>query len=126
MKTAKFLKVLTALSIFFTLNSCGQTKENKSQKNTDSKMKNIINKPENPYYSNFDTQKLNVSEAEWKKVLSPDLYAVAREADTERAFTGTMWNSEAKGTYYCAACGYKLFKSTQNILLDGTLHYDIY
>ena len=37
-----------------------------------------------------------------KKVLSPDLYAVAREADTERAFTGKMWNSETKGTYFCS------------------------
>ena len=76
-------------------------------------MENVISKPENPYYSNTDTTKLNVSDAEWKKVLSADLYAVARQADTERAFTGTMWNSETKGTYYCAACGLKLFKSNQ-------------
>ena len=65
-------------------------------------MSNTISKPENPYYSNTDTTKLNVSDAEWKKILPPDLYAVAREADTERAFTGTMWNDETKGTYYCA------------------------
>ncbi len=76
-------------------------------------MENVISKPENPYYSNTDTTKLNVSDAEWKKVLSADLYAVARQADTERAFTGTMWNSETKGTYYCAVCGLKLFKSNQ-------------
>jgi peptide methionine sulfoxide reductase msrA/msrB len=76
-------------------------------------MENVISKPENPFYSNTDTTKLNVSDAEWKKVLSADLYAVARQADTERAFTGTMWNSETKGTYYCAACGLKLFKSNQ-------------
>jgi peptide methionine sulfoxide reductase msrA/msrB len=76
-------------------------------------MENVISKPENPYYSNIDTKKLDVSDAEWKKVLSPDLYAVARQADTERAFTGTMWNSETKGTYYCAACGLKLFRSDQ-------------
>ena len=76
-------------------------------------MENVISKPENPYYSNTDTTKLNVSDAEWKKVLSADLYAVARQADTERAFTGTMWNSETTGTYYCAACGLKLFKSNQ-------------
>jgi peptide methionine sulfoxide reductase msrA/msrB len=95
------------------LNACGQSN---NKQNTTSKtiaMENVISKPENPYYSNTDTKKLNVTDAEWKKVLSPDLYAVAREADTERAFTGTMWNSEAKGTYYCAACGLKLFKSNQ-------------
>ena len=95
------------------LNACGQ---NNNKQNITSKtivMENVISKPENPYYSNTDTTKLNVSDAEWKKVLSADLYAVARQADTERAFTGTMWNSETKGTYYCAACGLKLFKSNQ-------------
>ena len=97
----------------FMLNACGQTnkKQNTTQKTI--AMENVISKPENPYYSNTDTTKLNVSDDEWKKVLSPDLYAVAREADTERAFTGTMWNSETKGTYYCATCGLKLFKSDQ-------------
>ncbi|HRG17695.1 MAG TPA: bifunctional methionine sulfoxide reductase B/A protein [Flavobacterium lutivivi] len=76
-------------------------------------MGNVINKPNNPYYSNTDTKKLNVTNEEWKKILPPNLYAVAREADTERAFTGTMWNDETKGTYYCAVCGYKLFESIQ-------------
>lgn len=93
------------------LNACGQT-TNQNKSNT-TIMSNTISKPENPYYSNTDTVKLNVSNAEWKKILSPDLYAVAREADTERAFTGTMWNDETKGTYYCATCGYKLFQSNQ-------------
>lgn len=98
---------------FFAVQACGQsTKKNNSTPNSTT-MENVISKPENPYYSNTDTTKLNVSDAEWKKVLSPDLYAVAREADTERAFTGTLWKSETKGTYYCAACGYKLFKSNQ-------------
>lgn len=65
----------------------------------------------NPYYSNTDTRKLNVSNADWKKILSPNLYAVAREQATERPFTGKYWNAEAKGTYYCAVCGNKLFLS---------------
>ena len=65
----------------------------------------------NPYYSTTDTRKLNVSNAEWKKILTPDLYAVAREKDTERPFTGKYWKSNTKGNYYCAACGNKLFRS---------------
>jgi peptide-methionine (R)-S-oxide reductase len=65
----------------------------------------------NPYYSNTDTKKLNVSNAEWKKILSPALYATAREAATEQPFTGRFWNANAKGTYYCAVCGNKLFRS---------------
>jgi peptide-methionine (R)-S-oxide reductase len=65
----------------------------------------------NPYYSRTDTTRLNVSNADWKKVLPPDLYEVARNKDTERAFTGKLWNFTGKGTYYCAACGNKLFRS---------------
>jgi peptide methionine sulfoxide reductase msrA/msrB len=109
----KILNILVIIPLF-ALNACGQN--NTKQKNTTTKkiaMENVISKPENPYYSNTDTKKLNVSDVEWKKILSPDLYAVARNSDTERAFTGKMWNSETKGTYYCATCGNKLFKSDQ-------------
>lgn len=65
----------------------------------------------NPYYSTTDTATLNVSDAEWKKVLPTNLYRVAREKDTEKPFTGKYWKSSTKGTYYCAACGNVLFKS---------------
>ena len=65
----------------------------------------------NPYYSTTDTSKLNISNAEWKKILPADLYAVARKKDTERPFTGKYLKSNTKGNYYCAACGNKLFRS---------------
>lgn len=65
----------------------------------------------NPYYSRTDTSRLHVSNAEWKKILPPELYAVAREQATERAFTGKYWDADAKGMYYCAVCGNKLFRS---------------
>lgn len=107
-----FVSYLLLLQIFM-FTACGQHNKQESQTTKNNSMDNVISKPNNPYYSNTDTTKLNVSDAEWKKVLSPDLYAVAREADTERAFTGTMWKSETKGTYYCAACGNKLFRSNQ-------------
>ena len=86
----KFIFNFLLLLPLFILNACGQSnnKQNTTQKST--AMENVISKPANPYYSNTDTTKLNVSDAEWKKVLSPDLYAVARQANTERAFTGTM------------------------------------
>lgn len=103
---------LILLSLF-ALNACGQSNKNTALTPKSTAMGNTINKPGNPYYSNTDTTKLHVTDAEWKKVLSPDLYAVSRNADTERAFTGKLWNSDAKGTYYCAACGNKLFRSDQ-------------
>ncbi|HTC00993.1 MAG TPA: peptide-methionine (R)-S-oxide reductase MsrB [Ferruginibacter sp.] len=65
----------------------------------------------NPYYSNTDTAHLKVTNAQWKKILSPDLYAVAREQNTEKPFTGKYWNQDIKGTYYCAVCGNALFRS---------------
>lgn len=65
----------------------------------------------NPYYSTTDTRKLKLSNAQWKKILPADLYAVAREKDTERPFTGKYLKNNTKGNYYCAACGNKLFKS---------------
>ncbi|PYF74884.1 peptide-methionine (R)-S-oxide reductase MsrB [Pedobacter nutrimenti] len=74
-------------------------------------LKSVGGHEHNPYYSNTDTRKLNVSNAEWKKILSPALYATAREQATEKPFTGQYWNKDAKGTYYCAVCGNMLFKS---------------
>lgn len=67
----------------------------------------------NPYYSQQDTAKINISNDEWKKVLSPELYSIAREQNTERPFTGKYNDFDEKGDYYCAACGNHLFKSTQ-------------
>lgn len=73
--------------------------------------KKKMEKIHNPYYSRTDTKKLNVTDAEWKKVLPEDVYYIARNKGTERAFTGKYWDYEGIGTYYCAACGNALFKS---------------
>lgn len=54
---------------------------------------------------------VNLSEAEWKKRLTPEQYRVLREKGTERPFTGIYWDNTEKGTYRCAACGNELFSS---------------
>ena len=95
----------------FLFNACAQTTKKENKFNKPTTMENKMNKMKNPYYSNTDKTKLNLTDAEWKKVLSEDVYEVARHADTERPFTGKYWNSDDKGTYYCAACGNKLFRS---------------
>lgn len=69
-------------------------------------------KADNPYYSRTDAKVVNVSNEVWKKILSKELYQVAREAATERAFTGSLYQNATKGTYYCAVCGNGLFLST--------------
>lgn len=63
--------------------------------------------------TNMTTMKFPVqkSEAEWKKELTPEQYAVLREAATERPFTGKYWNTKEPGVYRCAACGAILFTS---------------
>ena len=67
----------------------------------------------NPYYSRTDRTAVNISNEEWKRILSPELYAVAREAATERAFTGKYNEFDELGEYYCAVCGNHLFRSTE-------------
>jgi peptide-methionine (R)-S-oxide reductase len=105
-KSAKIIIILY-LFIAYTIVACGQSKNfNQSDMNN-----NTISKPKNPYYSRTDTTKLNLSDAEWKKILPADVYEVSRHAATERPFTGKYWNADIKGTYYCAACGNKLFRS---------------
>jgi peptide-methionine (R)-S-oxide reductase len=90
----RFALLTTVLLVFNSCSSSAQTK-----------------KTENPYYSRTDTVMLNISNKEWKKVLSLELYEVARNGGTETAFTGEFYESDAKGTYYCAACGNALFLS---------------
>jgi peptide-methionine (R)-S-oxide reductase len=59
----------------------------------------------------IDTEKVVKTEEQWQKELTPEQYQVLRKAATERAFTGAYWDNHEKGTYYCAACGLKLFSS---------------
>ena len=64
-----------------------------------------------PHYSNTDTTPLALPDSEWKKLLSSDVYHVAREKGTERPYSSQFESSKEAGTYYCAVCGNPLFKS---------------
>jgi peptide-methionine (R)-S-oxide reductase len=54
---------------------------------------------------------MNLTNAEWRQKLTPEQYAVLREAGTERAFTGQYEKNKAAGEYRCAGCGELLFAS---------------
>lgn len=100
------LRSLLMLACCFQIMSCtAQNKPSKTTMNTSTEHKN------NPYYSRTDTTHLNVSNAEWKKILPKEVYDVAREQGTEYAFSNKLWNAETKGMYYCAVCGNPLFRS---------------
>lgn len=75
------------------------------------KQKTMNHKTNNPYYNREDTTHLKVSNDEWKRILSAEIYHVAREQGTEYAFTGSYWKTDTKGDYYCAVCGNHLFRS---------------
>jgi peptide-methionine (R)-S-oxide reductase len=51
------------------------------------------------------------SDAEWRKLLTPEQYYVTRQHGTERAFTGRFHDSKDTGTYVCVCCGNPLFSS---------------
>jgi peptide-methionine (R)-S-oxide reductase len=65
----------------------------------------------NIVYSREDSNKVVLSNDEWKKILSPDVYHVAREKGTERPWSSKYEEFNEIGTYYCAVCGNALFKS---------------
>ena len=56
-------------------------------------------------------ERVNLSESEWRKKLTPEQYHVLREAGTERAFSGRYNDNKADGLYRCAACQLELFDS---------------
>jgi peptide-methionine (R)-S-oxide reductase len=51
------------------------------------------------------------TDAEWRKMLSADQYAVLRQAGTERPFTSPLLHEERAGTFACAGCDLPLFSS---------------
>jgi peptide-methionine (R)-S-oxide reductase len=57
------------------------------------------------------SDKLILTDAEWRERLTPEQYQILRQAGTERAFTGKYEKNEAAGEYLCAACGQPLFES---------------
>jgi peptide-methionine (R)-S-oxide reductase len=56
-------------------------------------------------------EKINKTDEEWQKELTPEQYQVCRKKGTEQAFTGQYWNCHDNGIYRCACCGNELFKS---------------
>ena len=94
MQQIKYLLVL--LGVIFTSLACNNSNAQKTV---------------NPYYSRSAMHKLNVSDAEWKKILPANVFYIARQEGTDRAYQSRYYNNHTAGTYYCAVCGNPLFSS---------------
>lgn len=58
-----------------------------------------------------DYAKWQLSDAQWRKRLSPEAYAVLRREATERPFSSPLEHEKRVGAFACAGCGYVLFSS---------------
>lgn len=51
------------------------------------------------------------TEAEWRKILTPEQYEITRQKGTERQCSGAFWKHHENGVYRCVCCGNDLFQS---------------
>ncbi|MDZ4696760.1 MAG: peptide-methionine (R)-S-oxide reductase MsrB [Deltaproteobacteria bacterium] len=56
-------------------------------------------------------EKIVKTDEAWRAELSPEQFQILRKHGTERAFTGTHWDSHDDAKYVCAGCGNVLFSS---------------
>jgi len=56
-------------------------------------------------------KKIQKTDEEWKKELTPEQYHICRDKGTEPPFTGKYYKSKEDGVYKCVACGNPLFDS---------------
>jgi len=57
--------------------------------------------------------KITRTDAEWKKLLTPEQYRVLRKEETEKPFQHPYHNNKAEGAYQCAGCALPLFSSKE-------------
>jgi peptide-methionine (R)-S-oxide reductase len=57
------------------------------------------------------SDKFEKTDEEWRQQLTPEQFQVARQAGTERAFTGEYHDAKVDGIYNCVCCCEPLFGS---------------
>jgi len=59
-----------------------------------------------------ETFEVTHTDAEWRKLLTPDQFAVLRMSATERPFASPLLHEKRRGNFSCAGCDLDLFSST--------------
>jgi peptide-methionine (R)-S-oxide reductase len=59
------------------------------------------------------SNKVEKTDEEWRRELTPEQYHVLREKGTERPWSGEYNDVNEKGVFRCAACGAQLFRSDE-------------
>jgi peptide-methionine (R)-S-oxide reductase len=59
----------------------------------------------------LETFEVTRSDAQWRRLLTPDQYAVLRQAATERPYTSALLHEQRHGLFVCAGCQLPLFSS---------------
>jgi methionine-R-sulfoxide reductase len=59
----------------------------------------------------FETEPVTRTDAEWRALLTPAQFAIARGKGTERPFCGNLLDNKKNGVYACVCCKLPLFAS---------------
>lgn len=120
----------TLLMLLVTGGFLGLHADDPASKNSAAKGKKEAVKPQPPANNTTDTkkdeskdgkdssddkkpEKVVKTNAEWKKILKPEAYRVARLKETEPPFQNKFWNNHRQGKYLCVCCGELLYRSSE-------------
>ncbi len=59
-----------------------------------------------------DEDRVEKTDTEWRALLTPEQYRIARGKGTERAFCGNLLDNKREGVYVCICCRLPLFASS--------------
>lgn len=104
----KYPLIIYLLVAVFTT-SCGWIKDEKPEFQKESKEPLAGQDPVDA--DTIEVGRVEKSEEEWKKILTPEEFHILREAGTEPAFVNEYYDNKEEGIYYCGACGLAIYSS---------------
>lgn len=107
----RFFKQIPIVLVCLAMQQCSYSQGSAAKQQPIKKTTMSDSTGKNPVYSRESTDKVTLSDAEWRKILPEDVYTIARMKGTERPWTSPFEHSKDIGTYYCKACGNALFRS---------------